>query len=497
MTRRFSRHLQLGFLALLGLLQLQAVPGHYLGAEHDDAQYFLAAHALARGEYRLGIGPGEPPLTDLTPGWPALLSPAALVGGSPGVMELWAWAWLVLCDVLLWLWLRRRWGDAAALAGAALFAANPLILSRAGLLMSEIPALAVVMGLLLLMDASPAPGAAAGLCLSLAWLIRPASIAAYPMAAAHYAMGWRAARGAQARRRWLRQAAIAGACAAAGPLLWRAWARSVGGELSEVGELATSFGGRGAAAVLSVAASNASAAAELLGRISLPLLPRAELAGAARLLGLGLAAACAWGLLRDKRRCGPALWLLAATTLMHLGWPWWYERYLLAFFPVLILGWGAALPEKTRAWVLAAAAALAFAVQGRAVTAQVPRSAPELAPAYAWIRDNTPPQALFAAPLYCRDALYAARPFLPMPRPGEEGVRALARRGVRYVLWQDPADLGSAFGSDSPWERELSAWRARLERPPFRQVYRQADGLGRVFELVNVTKVTGFLGAVK
>jgi len=48
-------------------------------------------------------------LTEITPGWPLLLAPAALVSGdSPAGYQLWSWLWLVLCDALVWLWLRRR-----------------------------------------------------------------------------------------------------------------------------------------------------------------------------------------------------------------------------------------------------------------------------------------------------------------------------------------------------------------------------------------------------
>ncbi|MDE2292411.1 MAG: hypothetical protein KGL53_10035, partial [Elusimicrobia bacterium] len=167
-----SRWRPLLFLGLLAAVQLACFPGQWMGAEGDELLYVLLSRSLARGTYTLGVTPGDALYSQVTPGWPLLLLPAALFSGDAALgYQLWSFLWLAACDVLCFLWLRRRVGARAAAALTALFALNPLILSRSGVVMPELPGLAVALAVVMLVDRPrPAPGAAVGGLLGLGYL---------------------------------------------------------------------------------------------------------------------------------------------------------------------------------------------------------------------------------------------------------------------------------------------------------------------------------------
>lgn len=443
----------------LAAAQLLAFPGHYLGQEHDDAQYVLAARSILHGEYRLGISPGDPKLTFVTPGWPMLLAPAAWVSGERlAGFQVWALLWLVLCDALAWLWFSCRAPRAAAAAGTCVFALNPLILTRSGVAMSEIPCLAACLGLLLLLDRG-LPSWAAGLWLSAAWLIRPAALPLFPAVIGFYL--------------WKRQPRPAALCLVAGaiPILaWKAWVSSAGAQLTELQELA--LNSPHGPALLSMAALNLRQAVSLWGQSSLPWASTA--AGPCLILGLILAVAAAIGLWRQRllKDYEPAGVFLLCGALMHAFWPWWYERYLVAFLPFLIwAAWKAfeALGENRAAGLLLVWALSPLAAQSLPIMRSgEERSRPDLAETYAWIRDNTRPQDAFASAFYCRDAIYAGRPFIPLPPAHSDALRRLR---AAYVLWEPVPDLGSSRGSDYVWSRALEDVKDKLRQPPFIEVY--------------------------
>ncbi|MFA5139371.1 MAG: hypothetical protein WC728_09060 [Elusimicrobiota bacterium] len=463
-------------LVLVALLQLFCVPGHYLGEEHDDAQYVLAARGLLNGRYSLGILPADPPLTFVTPGWPLLLAPAAALSGDSNLgYELWSWAWLVLCDVLVWLWLRRRAGPWPAMAGAAAFGLNPLVLSRSGVVMSEVPFLATALGLLLALD-RPLKGAWSGLALGFAWLIRPGAGPLFPATWAAHAV----------KRRW-RDLGVSVVLSLGCVLAWKAWVASAGDRLAEFKELALAsptWGG---------GSDNLREAALLLGQTLLPW-PAPD--GLAPLLAGALFAAVSLAgmvvAFRRERRLEPVSVYVLCWIGMHAFWPYWYERYLVTLLPFLLWGFCEALravvrPESLRAGLLAALALVPFPGQARwLLSGTRERSVPELQETYSWIRERTDPAAMFSSAFFCRDALYTGRPTVPLPLAGDDGplARRLSARRVRYVLWQNGLDLGSTLGESFHWTRALNGAARELAGPGFRPVYGNAREGSVVYEVL-------------
>jgi hypothetical protein len=437
----------------------------------------LAARSVLNGRYSLGILPQDPPLAFVTPGWPLLLAPAAAASGDAAWgYELWSWAWLALCDVLFWLWLKRRAGPWVALAGAAAFGLNPLVVSRSGVVMSELPFLAVALGLLLALE-RPLAGAWSGLLLGFAYLVRPGALPLFPAAWAVHARD----------RRW-RDLAASVLLSLGCVLAWKAWVASAGDRLAEFKELGLSHPGWGGGL------HNLREALLLLGQTMLPwpapdgLVPllAGALLAAASLAGMAAA-------FRRGRRLEPASLYILCWIGMHALWPYWYERYLVAALPFLLWGVCEALrpafrSEGLRAAVLAALALLPFPGQTRwLLSGARERSAPELRETYSWIRERTDPAAMFSSAFFCRDALYTGRPTVPLPLGGEEGgplSRRLSSRRVRYVLWQDRLDLGSSLGESFHWTRELDRTALELAGPGFRRVYGNGKEGSAVFEVL-------------
>jgi hypothetical protein len=467
-------------LGLSGLIDLLAFPAGYLGKEHDDALYVLAAQDLAHGHYRHWFLPGQPPITEFTPGYPALLAPVAFFAGAePAAFQIYNWLILALCDFAVWIWLKRRHSPETAALLTLFFAASPLVLSRAGRVMPEAAFLACVLAALMLWErgAAWAAGAAALACL----MLRPAGL---PLAAALAA--------ASLARRRFREAAIIGALPAAGLAGWALWCRSSGG-LREVSELAWNYGGAGTLEFVRVASENAVHMAAALGAAALPV-SWAEGAAAPWLGGLllGTAAAGAARALKPLRDADPGDLFFFGSLLMHLLWPWWYDRYwlpLLPFLGSLATRAGARVfagGEKVPAALLAAFLLWQFLVQGRLWTRRRPADArPELAETYAWIRDHTSSADGFASLFYARDLLYTGRVFGPLPEAGSSAElrRELARRRQRYVLWQNEPDLGFSLGPESAPARRLNGLGRLLDDPSaFRLAHRDETGAARLYE---------------
>ncbi len=478
----------------LASLQLLALPGRYLGQEHDDAQFVLAAHGLLEGRYSLGISPGDPPLTIATPGYPLLLVPAALVFGERWqAYSIYAWLWLLACDVLVWLWLRRRWEAPAAVLGTAFFGLCPLVLSRAGAVMNELPALALILALFLALERPSWPAWASGISLAFLWLVRQASVALMPAVWSFYAL----------RRRWreLAWSMIPSAVIVVG---WTLWLHSVGARVPESEELARSYGRW--SEVIAAFQENAVYYAHLWGAICLPRSPRNDLLEL--FWGALLALLVVYGVVRIYRREGispPLAWIFFGG-LMHLFWPWRYERYLLPFLPFLIWSCGEGLrslwewcqgltfaqakvnPWHHRMrWFCAGWLAAIFLTQGVFwISRSDEASRPELQKTYEWIRANTDERQVFSSFFYMRDALYAPRPFAPLPAAdsAEQLRRELERHRISMILWQEPGDVGSSQGSRFYAYDRARRLRNALADPAFKLLYRNEEEGSFVYRVV-------------
>ena len=140
-------------------------PTVFFGRPHDDGTYFSTAKALADGQgYRLVSFPGTPPQTEypiiypyllswvwkLHPNFPDNLKPAIRLTEFFG-----CWS-LVAAFFLL-----RKYGigEPAALSLVALLAFQPAFLHLSGMIMSDVPFMAVLLTTLLLADAATRSGA--------------------------------------------------------------------------------------------------------------------------------------------------------------------------------------------------------------------------------------------------------------------------------------------------------------------------------------------------
>ena len=465
-------------LAVVALIQLAAFPAGYVGKDHDDALYVLASQSLREGRYQMWFIPGQPPNTQITPGLPALLLPAAWLAPENLLgYQFLAFLLLLLADGALWYWFRRRFSASAATALTALALLNPLVLARVGMVMPEVPFLLTTLIVLLIWD-RPGWAWGTGVLLLLAYLIRPAAL---PL--------WLAVGLALAfRRRWMDLAKVA-VLPALGYVLWWAWSRQDGG-IQENLELLKNYGQQVFLNGSHIAAANIEQIAITMGVPFLPL-SAAGTVGTTVLGGVLLVLAMA-GAFRILRRDGaePAAIFLILSLAMHIFWPWWYFRYLVPLLPFLLWTMTALWPRRFTHWAGLAllvwgVVIFQWSVQGRSWITKGRESQPEMAATYAWVRDNTPPETRLTGLMFGRDVLYTGRVVLPMPsyRGREEFSGALRRAHVRYVLWEDCRDLGFSLERASTINDIVKLQSILESSGDFAQVYNDPAGRTRVFEL--------------
>jgi hypothetical protein len=476
-----DRHSPRLFLGLAGLLQLLALPGRYVGKEHDDALYILASQGLLWGEYRLWFIPGHPPNTQFPPGFPALLGPVSfLFPDSLFAYQLFSAFILLLCNAAVWLWLKRRHPPGTALVLALLFALNPLVLSRVGTVMPEPAFLLAALGVLLIWDRD-AQGWATGALLLAGYSLRPAAL---PL----WAAVWIALL-IHGRRRAL-IGAVAGP--ALGLLAWTLWSKQTGG-VQEIHELALTYGSQVWDRLFVYAAANARHLAEAWGSTFLPVSWAAT--SWPFWLGLALLALSLGGVsqgLRPWKKAEPAELFLVFSLLMHLAWSWWFDRYLLVLLPFLYSGLARALPPlqaASRRWtgVLAVVFLGQFMIQGRLWLQADSSQKPELADTYEWIRSHTSPQDIFASAFYGRDVLHTGRVFVWFPAAGspQDFLQKLSGRRIRYVLWQDGLNLGFSSTENQTLEGLKRLEGYLQDAQTFRLVHADASGKARLYERLN------------
>ncbi|MBI3554402.1 MAG: hypothetical protein HY077_18045 [Elusimicrobia bacterium] len=459
-------------LAIASVMILACAPAQYLGRQQDDLLYLIGAHSLLEGRFRLLTVPGQPPLYMIGPGFPALLAPLALAAG-----ENW-WVYQAFCALLLaaapwllWRWLRSRLDGISAMLVCGLFALSPLVLSQAGTVMSEGPFLIAALGLLLAVE-RPAPKTASAWLL-LATQTRTAALALLPAAIAR----------PLSKRRW-KEAALVGAPALSGALAFSLWSRAVSGSAQQkLEELAASYAG-GLGRLPSVAWENSSYYLSSWGASFMPV----SWSAAAPAVGAGLLSIAilgAWKILR-RDRWEPALWLLAGTALLHLAWPWHYERYLIMPLPFLLWCLAEGLGRAAKPALAALLLCQGVFQSPQWLGHRQAWTKPELAGTYAWIKTRTKPSDVLASVMYVRDGFLSARPALPLPpSPDARSLHeTLSSRKVRYILWQDGLDLGLSLDSSS-------AVRIQLERDAdglkdasyFKPVHEEPGEQARLYEL--------------
>lgn len=476
LLRRPAFWLSVFVLTALGLL-----PMGYIGQDHDDALYFLAAQSLREGHYRHWFLPGTPPITNLTPGFPAFLAPIAfLFPDNALACQLWTGLALLACTGAVWLLFRRRQDAPAAVLLTGLFALNPLVLGRLGVVMPEAPFLLGTLGFLHLWEKNRLPDFAAGAWLSALYLIRPAAL---PL--------WGAVGASLLIQRRYRSLIKTFAVPAATYLLWARWSGQ-GGGVEESIELNLLYGGKGPGQWILNAGLNAAQLARTWGATLLPL-PWAR-GAAAPALGAGLLALSAGGAVRGLRKnpSDVVLGFLGLSVAMHLAWPWWYDRYLLPLLPFLWLSLATLstnldrrFSPRVRWGLLGGILALSFF--GQSVFWFDPaarRSEPELADSYQWIKSHTSPGDGFVSLFYGRDLIHTQRVFLPPPPAADASAldAALAQRRVRYILWDQTINLGFSDNRNAVTSAVDRLTRSLEDATRFRLVHEDSSGRARIYE---------------
>lgn len=315
-----------------------------VGAFEDDAIYTVLAKSLATGHgYRMLNLPGAPHATHYPPGYPLLLSLLwRLSPRFPDNVVVFKFANAVLLSLAAlgtWAVARTRAGlgrlgaTVTTLAGTL----SIVVLLITGVILSEPMFMALLFPALLVAERAADDGdvrtaVTAGLLFAAVGLVRTIGVVAVPAASVVlYVRGHR-------------KGAVALFLAGALPLIpWQIWVSTYQHEVSPL--LAGKYGAYGpwllkgylqggAAFLADVVAANARRVALLVGYLVMPV-TSAWARGVAFAATVGL---CAGGLVGLRRRAPVVVAFLVAYLTLVFLWPFEPDRFLLAVWPLLVLG---------------------------------------------------------------------------------------------------------------------------------------------------------------
>jgi hypothetical protein len=426
---------------LLGL-HLAASKGNPVGLIEDDSVQVLLARSLSRGSFALPDENGAA-VSDPLPGLAAILAaPVRLLeprwGGLRGV------SLLAMALVALFTWRigRRLLPGPWPAVAAALTALSPVFVRHAGLVLPDIPYLALT---LMALDFGTLGGAQAGgsrtrlaagvLAAGLAALVRPHGA----LLCLALAVGFLASAGSRRRGLlflaslaplglWLLRNKLAAGVSTGYAVNWRgqvALLGEPGAQVSHGLSLVSSFFGFGLAG---------------LSRPSWLVLT----AGACLLLCAG------WGLVRllkERRTQEPLLFAMAAYSIMvlvlHMTWSPEDSRYAIPLAPLVWIfaaaAAGSAAPPRaalSAAFLLGFLALTACWKDFDLARASLARPSSYQSRTMAWIRSNTPPGALIESLKFNTVMLLTGRPCLPPPLSLEgpqQWTEASRKAGVSFV----------------------------------------------------------------
>ena len=134
----------------------------------------------------------------------------------------------------------------------------------------------------------------------------------------------------------------------------------------------------------------------------------------------------------------PAAWALISTLVLHLFWPWHYDRYLMMPLPLILLAFHDGI-KRLAVFVLPAllfAQMVFYLPHFLSFSGDIKQM--ELKESYAWLRAHTNPQDILSSAMYVRDGFYSARPSLPLAlKPSAKSLNQFFKNHqVRYVLWE-------------------------------------------------------------
>ena len=457
-------------------------PTVFFGRPHDDGTYFSTAKALAQGQgYRLVSFPGTPPQTEypivypyllswvwkLNPNFPGNLKPAIRLTEFFG-------CWSLVAAFLL---LRRYGiGEAAALCLAALLAFQPAFLHLSGMIMSDVPFMALLLTTLLFADAVTRSGA------SLPMVITTGAIAGLSVGLRTIGVAMVAGIFFLALRRRAFREAFVLAAAAGTVVVIESWSRVVH-LIAGATPITTSATEPGWNQVLAyytdyvgfgwrMGIPSAWALVRFMETsvASMALAPGSIIVGVdrGRVIATALLSVLVWlGILRQIKRSEwqASVYVLVSYCCIIIAWLPLPERFLLPFIPVFF---AALWLETQRLWamcrknfrsgvpLLQRALAVAFACvfisvlgftgwnylvgdprdlqQSSGVQAQ---ALEEKKQAYQWILNNTDPNDRIAAwedgLMYLYTGRQGLRPFVPLPQDFYMDDRENLRRDLAHM----------------------------------------------------------------
>ena len=438
--------------AIYGIVWL--APG--FGLYHDDAIYLMTARSLLAGHYTIDSLPAPIVQTKYPPVWPAVLALFSLVSSNL--------QWLKLAPLgcgAAWLWVTRRLllkmgaSPAAAWAIVGLTAMAPTTVFLAGNLMSEMVfSLLVTTALLLLLEER---NTQAGFCAGLAFLTR--TIGAPLMAACVVVL---------LLRRRLKGAAQFTAAAALAALPWLGWTayHSAGDRYYSSANYVVQnvITGLQASEKLAVVGNN------FLFLLASPFALLTNLSGPWSVAGTFLLAV--WCLYK-RRQLVPDVFLFLYLLTTDL-WAWPPQRFVAPLLPLILwVIWRAVRTVKSREMVVACVLILAGVTMYATVrqlpvtlrngqfpsSLQPPDDWRQMEKMFAWVRANTPPDAVIMANLdplwYLRTGRKVARGFRPDPfhtfySPGSTPINVadltaeFLKSGAAYVALSPDRDFAEA-----------------------------------------------------
>lgn len=437
------------FLTALGALYVLALRAYYVGFFNDDAFFLIGSRSLLTGRFVELNQPGTPPLSHYMPGYPLLLAPLSLLFPSTTVPhQLLSIVFTLVAVCLTWFFWRDTTDDRIAGAATALFALNPSTVSLSGTVLSDLPFLVWSVGMpLALMRAWRSnrlrTWAVVGGLIACGYYIRPVGLAFAPAVAVVLLL----------ERRGRSAAMVLAVAGGAAGLYMLRNQLVLGAGSPYLLEMATPYrsAGQAGTALAWLAENGRYYLRELFSRtlfrwppfvVAGPALVwTAVVAGSLLTIG-GLKS---WGWKAGWKR---ALMLYIVTYAgVHLVWSKQSGRYLLPLLPFacgfLFLG-ASALGSARRSSLRIGAAlavclvALAFPVV-RIVRVSLFEASPINRPperTYAWVRKETPPDAVFAVELDGRFYLHTGRPVYHLPKFTEPNNirRWLEERNVGYLV---------------------------------------------------------------
>lgn len=479
LARRLAIALALGIVSLHVLAAL----GNPVGTIEDDAVQILLARSLRHGSFALPDAQGVP-VTDPLPGLSALLLVAVwFLEPHWGLFRALGLMSTAAAVCLTWLLARRLLSKAGALAAALLVALSQVLVGHAGLVMPDIPLLALS---LVLITALPAAESGPGLMLlglGAAWagLLRPqgALLAVCLAAAVTHRHGFKRAAAFYLPAflplaAWMLRNRLLAGTLTGYAVNWRSQVALLGEpafQIDHAARIFASFFGEGLLAL-----TDWSFAARLTLALAVVVLAGV---GAARLM------------LKDPARVFTIAAYVILVLALHLTWVPVQPRYVILMIPFLWIFLIAAAEPFLQGRATLALTLLIF-LGGTALKIDVDHAQASLEKStsfqpgtVAWIKEHTLPAARFESFKYNSLSLCSERAALPPPLEIQDAEQWFASARANRIDYLHLETVFNPGGFLPPNVRFLAANLEKWARanPNVSEVYRNPEEKTLIFRL--------------